>query len=79
MIIVKTMLDLFPWPAWNISAIRPLTPMQAIEQILVPTTVLSLISEDLSGSAKNLDPLETMQASGEYGSFIFPYEDQEED
>lgn len=78
MIIVQTMLELFPWTAWNTSAIRPLTPMQAIEQILVPTTALSLITEDLSVLAKNLDPLETMQASGQYGSLIFPYDDQED-
>lgn len=77
MIIVSVMLELFPLKAWDPSVIRPLTPMQVIERILVPTTALSLITEDLADLGKNLDPLETMRASGEYGTFMFPYNDED--
>lgn len=77
MIIVSVMLELFPFKSWDPSVIRPLTPMQVIERILVPTTALSLITEDLADLGKNLDPLETMLASGEYGSFMFPYDDED--
>lgn len=74
MIINQTIYDLFPPEEVDSAAVRPLTPTEFIQRVLVPEAAVRLVMEDLGQSRARA--IRTLRESASYGVAMFPDEQE---